>query len=111
MKKLLLLTLVLSSLFFLSCQKESIKLSGTEWKSFDVDTRYEEYILIKFKTTTFEMWYKDIGDPIFMGYQGIYTTTDNTLTLMKDGNELVGVINKNILTFSEDGEIYTFTKQ
>ena len=32
------------------------------------------------------------------------------LPLMKEGNELIGVINKNILTFSEDGENYTFAK-
>lgn len=111
MKKFLLLTLVLSSLFFLSCQKDSTKLSGTEWKSFDVDNRYEEYYLLKFETTTFEIWYKDIGDPIYMGFQGIYTTSDNSVTLMYDGESMIGVINNKIMTFSDGGEILTFTRQ
>lgn len=104
-------TLILFSLFFVSCEKDSAKLSGTEWKSFDVDTRYEEYILLKFKTATFEMWYKDIGDPIYMEEQGAYTVVDDGVTLMLGGDVLVGVINKNVMTFSDGGDIFTFTKQ
>ncbi len=113
MKKIILLTILLSSLGLWSCEKDgATKLPGTTWKTFDVyDSNTEEYILLKFKSTTFEMWYKDIGDPIYMDGEGIYTSTDNTVTLILGSETEIGVINKNKMTFSDDGDITTFTKQ
>jgi len=103
---------MIASLSLSSCEKDrTTTLAGTEWKSLDVDTSSEEYILLRFKASTFELWYKDIGDPLYKDSEGVYTTVGNTVTLISGSSNLVGVINNSTITFSDDGDVIQFKKQ
>ena len=116
MKNILLFTIVLTTILLSSCKKDSMSdptdLSGTEWKSLDVDPQYEEYILLKFKSkTTVELWYKDKGDPIYMDSEGIYSISGKSITMNFGNGADTGAIDGNVINFSESGTIIRFTKQ
>lgn len=112
MKRIILLAILMAAFSFSSCEKEnSLDLSGTTWKSYDVDIDYEEYMLLKFNNSTYEIWYKDIGYSLYKEMDGIYSQSGNNVTLITEDESVMGVINNDVITFSTDGDIITFEKQ
>lgn len=113
MKKVIIISVLLFSVFIGSCEKDSTtNLADTVWKSTDVfDPTYEEYILLKFKDTTFEIWYKDYDDPLYKDAEGLYTVKGKNITINLGKDDMKGVIDKNKIIFTEDRQVLTFTKQ
>jgi hypothetical protein len=119
MKKINLIGFFLLIFVFISCSKDDDftdpeNLSGTEWKSFDVDfPEEEEYYIFKFTSkTVIELWVKEKVGVLYKEWTGIYTINGKTISIdFGDGDIISGVIEGNKMNFAYDGEIIVFTKQ
>ena len=119
MKKSIFIAFSFMVLLFFSCSKDDDftdpdNLSGTEWKSFDVDfPEEEEYYIFKFTSkTVIELWIKEKGGVLYKEWTGIYTINGKTISIdFGDGDIISGVIEGNKMNFAYDGEIIVFTKQ
>jgi hypothetical protein len=119
MKKSILIAFSLMMLLFFGCSKDDDftdpeNLSGTEWKSFDVDFPDEEdYYIFKFiSNTVIELWIKEKEGVLYKEWTGIYTINGKTISIdFGDGDIISGVIEGNKMNFAYDGEIIVFTKQ
>jgi hypothetical protein len=117
MKKVIVLGLFVASIFLISCSKDDDftdpdNLSGTEWKSLNVDTSYEEYYIFKFTSKTIiEFWIKEKDEVLYIEWSGVYSLSGNTITIDYGDDIVSGVIDGNKMNFAYDGEVMVFTKQ
>jgi len=117
MNKCILLALIAFSCFIIACNKDSesdkIHLSGTEWRSDDVDELDEEYYALVFTSeTTVVFKMKFDNDPtVYASWNSVYSVSGNQLIITRTYGDLTGGIEENKINLLLGGRVNVFTKQ
>ncbi len=120
MKKLILITLAVITIFSISCTEDFTNpkvLSGTTWRcsTFSEDSWMKfEYLELRFiSTTEVEGWAKLIDGDLSKTGSTKYSISNNTITLTVESSDIIetGIIDKETMTINESGHIFVFIKQ
>ena len=121
MKKSIFLIITIIAVFITSCSKNEIvdytkpeNLSGTTWKC-TTGTNWEadiEYLLLVFTSTTnVELWTKLVNETVRKDGIGLYTISNDTISILFEDELLTGIINGEKINLRSDGNIFPFLRQ